>query len=142
MSKTISSPNVFKTIVITVVLITGNKITFAQSNSWPVPQAAVQLKNPIPANASTLKNGKALYHAYCAACHGNNGKGDGPAATSLHPRPADYTSAAAQAESDGTLFYKISEGHPGTAMPPFKSALHPEQRWAIIDYIRTLAKKH
>ena len=134
--------NVFKTIAIAAFLILSSHITFAQAGSWPVPKAAADLKNPEPSNSNTLKSGKVLYQAYCAPCHGKNGKGDGPAAASLHPKPADHTSAAVQAESDGTLFYKISEGHTGTAMPPFKAVLHPDQRWSIIDYIRTLSKKH
>ena len=132
----------FKILVLTLVLSISNKDTKAQSNSWPVPKAAADLKNPEPSNSNTLKSGKVLYQAYCAPCHGKNGKGDGPAAASLHPKPADHTSAAVQAESDGTLFYKISEGHTGTAMPPFKAVLHPDQRWALIDYIRTFDKKH
>ncbi len=133
--------SIFKTVVIAAVLVLSSHITFAQSGSWPVPKAAADLKNPGPINSSTIKNGKVLYQSYCTPCHGKNGKGDGPAAASLHPKPADHTSAAVQAESDGTLFYKISEGHTGTAMPPFKAVLHPDQRWAVIDYIRTLARK-
>lgn len=82
-----------------------------------------------------------MYVSYCAPCHGNKGKGDGPASASLNPKPADHTSAAIQSESDGTLYYKISEGHGHTAMPPFKSVLTVDQRWAVINYIRTLAKK-
>ncbi len=133
--------NLFKTIAIATVLILSNNITFAQSNSWPVPQAAADLTNPVQSTSATIKNGQTLYQSYCTPCHGKKGKGDGPAAASLHPKPADHTSAAVRAESDGTLFYKISEGHTNTAMPPFKAVLHPDQRWAIIDYIRTLAKK-
>jgi mono/diheme cytochrome c family protein len=136
-----SLPNLFKASLLTLFLCFGNKIIKAQSNSWPVPQAAADLKNPVESNSNSIKNGKTLYQSYCAACHGKNGRGDGPAATSLHPKPADHTSAAVQAESDGTLFYKISEGHANTAMPPFKAALQPDQRWAVINYIRTLAKK-
>ncbi len=142
MNKLKPHPYLFRALFFLFVFLIGNNITNAQSNSWPVPKAAADLANPIPSNASTIKSGKVLYQAYCAPCHGKNGKGDGPAATSLHPKPADHTSAAVQAESDGTLFYKISEGHTGTAMPPFKAVLHPDQRWALIDYIRTFDKKH
>lgn len=131
-----------KILILSAAFSFGQKVSNAQSNSWPVPKAAADVANPVSSNSSTIKSGKVLYQAYCAPCHGNNGKGDGPAATSLHPKPADHTSAAVQAESDGTLFYKISEGHTGTAMPPFKAVLHPDQRWSIINYIRTLAKNH
>jgi mono/diheme cytochrome c family protein len=134
-------PLLFKVFFFFLGLCLFNNITKAQSSSWQVPKAAAELKNPVASNSTSIKNGKTLYQSYCASCHGKNGKGDGPAATSLHPKPADYTSASIQAEADGALFYKISEGHPNTAMPPFKAVLHPEQRWAIINYIRTLAKK-
>ncbi|MGN6246944.1 MAG: c-type cytochrome [Ginsengibacter sp.] len=135
-------PFLMKVSFLFLVLSFSNNQSKAQSNSWPVPKAAADLQNPEASNSTTIRNGRTLYQSYCAPCHGKNGKGDGPAATSLHPKPADHTSAAVQAESDGTLFYKISEGHTGTAMPPFKSVLTADQRWAIIDYIRTLSQKH
>ena len=126
--------------VISFLLITHN-ISQAQSNSWPVPNDAINVKNPEASDAASIKNGETLYQTYCAPCHGSKGKGDGPASASLNPKPADHTSAMVQAESDGTLYYKISEGRAHTAMPPFKAVLHPDQRWAIINYMRTLAKK-
>lgn len=112
----------------------------AQTAKWQVPKDATEMKNPIAGNSASIKNGKVLYQSYCAACHGKNGRGDGPAAASLNPKPADHTSAAVQAESDGTLFYKLSEGLKGTAMPPFKAVLHDDQRWAIVNYIKTLSR--
>lgn len=132
----------FKASFLTLIFSLGNNISKAQANSWSVPQSAVDVKNPVPANTASIRNGNTLYQSYCAACHGKNGKGDGPAATSLHPKPADHTSPVVQAESDGTLFYKISEGHANTAMPPFKAVLQSDQIWAIINYIRTLPKNH
>ncbi len=142
MKKFKSLPYLFKVFFLFLGLSFYNNITKAQPNSWQVPKAASDLKNPVASNSTSLKNGKTLYQSYCAPCHGKNGKGDGPAAASLHPKPADYSAPTVQAESDGALFYKISEGHSNTAMPPFKAVLHPEQSWAIINYIRTLAKKH
>ncbi|HEY8661084.1 MAG TPA: c-type cytochrome [Hanamia sp.] len=141
MNQSKSSPQFFKIITLATVLLFSNYFTQAQSGSWPVPKAAGELKNPEAANPASLKSGHTLYEAYCAPCHGTKGKGDGPASASLHPKPADHTSPSVQAESDGTLFYKISEGHAHTAMPPFKAVLSPDQRWAVINYIRTLAKK-
>ena len=137
-----SLQNLFKASLLTLFLSVSANIIKAQSNSWPVPQTAADLQNPVASNSTSVKNGQTLYQSYCAPCHGKSGRGDGAAATSLHPKPADHTSAAIQAESDGTLFYKISEGHANTAMPPFKAVLQADQRWAIINYIRTLAKKH
>ena len=89
--------------------------------------------------ASSMLTGKALYTNYCTPCHGDKGKGDGVASAALSSKPADHTSASIQAETDGSLFYKISEGR--TPMPQYKSALNETQRWELVNYIRTLAKK-
>lgn len=130
-----------KIIVLSIFLFSAHCSADAQSSKWSVPKSAVSVKNPVASDAASVKNGKTIYLASCAPCHGNGGKGDGPASASLSPKPADHTSAALQAQSDGTMFYEISAGHAHTAMPPFKAALTTDQRWAVINYIRTLAKK-
>jgi mono/diheme cytochrome c family protein len=81
---------------------------------------------------------KALYITNCSPCHGDKGRGDGPAAQGLNPKPADHTSAAVQSESDGAIFWKLSEGR--NPMPGYKKIFSEEQRWELINYIRTLAK--
>ncbi len=136
-----SSTQFLRMATIGTFLLCVCNISQAQSKSWTVPNDAVNIKNPEASDAASIKNGKTLYQTYCAPCHGSKGKGDGPASASLNPKPADHTSAMVQAESDGTIYYKISEGRAHTAMPPFKSVLHPDQRWAIVNYMRTLAKK-
>ena len=69
-------------------------------------------------------------------CHGASGKGDGAAAAALPPpKPADWTSAKVQAETDGELFWKITNGR--GAMPPWKH-LPEKDRWELVNYIRTL----
>ena len=128
-------------ILISIFLLAGFNFTLAQSISWTVPKAAVSVHDPLPKDAASINNGRTLYKTYCSPCHGDKGKGDGPASASLNPKPADHTSEMVQAESDGTLFYKISEGHAHTAMPPFKAVLSADQRWALVNYIRTLSKK-
>jgi mono/diheme cytochrome c family protein len=74
----------------------------------------------------------------CTACHGETGKGDGPGAAALNPKPANWTSAAVQSESDGCLFWKISTGR--GAMPPWASLAETE-RWQLIQFLRTLKAK-
>ncbi|MDE3124388.1 MAG: c-type cytochrome [Bacteroidota bacterium] len=111
----------------------------AQSSSWNAPASANQLKNPLAGNTTVLKEAKKLYITNCGPCHGNNGKGDGIAAAALKPKPADHTSAAVQKETDGALYWKMTEGH--TPMPSYKQALTDTQRWMLVNYIRSLAKK-
>ena len=110
----------------------------AQTAKWTAPGTANNLKNPLMANSSILAAAKTLYTANCSPCHGVKGRGDGPAAAGLHPRPADHTSAAVQNETDGSLFWKLTEGR--TPMPSFKNTFTAEQRWELVIYIRSLAK--
>jgi mono/diheme cytochrome c family protein len=110
----------------------------AQSKApWMTPPNAKTVKNPYSSDKSTAVEGKKLYITNCAPCHGPKGKGNGPAAASLNPKPADHTSNAVQEETDGSLFWKISEGH--NPMPQYKAAFTDKQRWELVDFIRTLA---
>jgi mono/diheme cytochrome c family protein len=112
--------------------------SFAQSPPWVAPKEADNIKNPLTPNSSTLADAKALYIANCAPCHGDKGRGDGPAAAGLNPKPADHSSTAVQSETDGALFWKLSEGR--APMPAYKKIFTDQQRWELINYIRTLAK--
>jgi len=109
-----------------------------QSKPWVAPKEFTALKNPMTNESQVLKEAKTLYTSYCTPCHGDKGKGDGVAAAALNPKPADHSSAAMLNESDGSLFYKISEGR--TPMPQYKAALTEKQRWELVVYIRTLCK--
>jgi len=118
-----------------VTLVAGAAMTFAWAQGeWKAPVTAKATKNPVKGVGSAKKN----VETNCATCHGASGKGDGPAAAALPaPKPADWTSAKVQAESDGELFWKISTGR--GAMPPWKH-LPDKDRWEIVNYIRTLKK--
>ncbi len=95
-------------------------------------------KNPLPADAKTIEQGKKVAEVNCVTCHGPKGKGDGAAAVALNPKPADWTSKKVQAESDGEIFWKISNGR--GPMPAWRH-LSENERWAVVRYIRTLAAK-
>jgi mono/diheme cytochrome c family protein len=114
------------------------------STPWTAPARAARKKNPIPADASAIAKGKALYISGCFPCHGPAGKGDGPAAATLERngapiRPGNLSDPKRWQETDGELFWKITEGN--TPMPAWGQTLTDEQRWLIVDYIRTLAPK-
>jgi len=126
------------TVIAILLLFLASQKAGAQSKPWVIPATASGLKNPIPSDPTTIKEGKTLYTSYCSPCHGDKGKGDGPAAIALNPKPADHTSAKVQNETDGTLFYMISEGR--DPMPQLKRTLTENQRWVLVDYIRTLSK--
>lgn len=106
---------------------------------WTAPAAACSVANPVPSNAASLDAGKLLYTKNCYNCHGKKGKGDGPKSGDLDKSPKDFTKATFQSQTDGSLFWKMTEGR--KPMPSFKKDLNPTERWQVINYIRTLAVK-
>lgn len=107
--------------------------------SWPVPEEAKQLKNPLQPTASALKSARDVYADKCAHCHGDTGKGDGRDANRYDPAPTNFTDAKIMnSATDGELFYKISEGK--KPMPIFKNKLTEDQRWELVLLLRSFAK--
>ncbi|HET8649722.1 MAG TPA: FTR1 family protein [Gemmatimonadales bacterium] len=93
----------------------------------------------IPASAPALAMGARVYRENCASCHGNFGKGDGPAGANLSPPPANLTDAATLNDRSPLDFYqRITLGVAGTAMPSFESRLSPDDRWAAAVYATLL----
>lgn len=106
--------------------------------AWTCPAAEAAKKNPVAKSDAAAAAGKKLtLDKACNACHGDSGRGDGPGAAALTPKPADWTSAKVQQQTDGCLFWKITTGR--GAMPPWAS-LSETERWQIVHYIRTLKK--
>lgn len=104
---------------------------------WTAPAEAKQIKNPLPKSDKVLGQAKKVFETNCVACHGPKGLGDGVAAAALPLKPANWTSPATQAESDGELFWKITNGR--GPMPPWKH-LPENDRWAMVHFIRTFKK--
>ena len=120
------------TVATTVVLGLGGS-AWAQG-PWETPAAEKAKKSP----GGTAANGKKLAETNCVSCHGAGGKGDGAAAPALNPKPADWTSPKVQTESDGSLFWKISNGR--GPMPPWKH-LSDKDRWDLVAHVKSLGKK-
>jgi mono/diheme cytochrome c family protein len=101
--------------------------------------AAAARRNPIAATTQSVSRGGDLFAIYCTPCHGASGKGDGPVSTKFVP-PADLTNPELQkVRTDGYWESYLSVG--GAVMPSYGEALTPDERWAIVNYVRTLAKK-
>ena len=114
--------------------------TLLQVKPWPVPDKFNKMASPIKADAEVIKSGKVLWIKHCASCHGKTGLGDGTKAAQLETAMEDMTTAAVQNQSDGALFYKISEGR--DEMPSFKKKIADEEElWQIVHYVRTLKAK-
>lgn len=89
---------------------------------------------------SVEERGRVIYLERCAVCHGPEGRGDGPEAPFLSPRPASLISAGSSVKSDAELLAVIANGKPRSAMPAWKDRLSEEQRREVLAYIRSLIR--
>jgi len=106
---------------------------------WIVPDKYLKMSNPVKSDAKSIASAKLLWVKNCQDCHGKKGIGDGSKAPDLKAQPADLSSSAIQSQSDGALFFKISEGR--DEMPKFKKEItDPDEIWSIVNYVRTLKK--
>lgn len=103
---------------------------------WPAPESALKVKNPVKSDDGSVKEGKDLYAQHCKSCHGAKGKGDGPKAEKIDISCGDFSSSEMSKVTDGELFWKTTEGR--KPMPSFKDKLSDGERWAIVNYIRSL----
>ncbi len=123
-------------VAVGIILLSGGVSAWGAS-VWNAPAMTKATKNPVD-NVSGVKVGQALFQENCVICHGKAGRGDGEAAAAMNPRPRSLADKAVQAQTDGELFWKISEGR--EAMPGWKS-LPEKERWSLVHYIRSLAGK-
>ena len=102
-------------------------------------EAAALRRNPIPATPASVQKGGELFVIYCTPCHGAQGKGNGPVSTKFVP-PADLTNADLQkGRTDGYWQSYLSAG--GAVMPSYAEALSAEERWHVVNFLRTLAQR-
>ena len=99
--------------------------------------------------AQFIERGKTVYAQNCLACHGVKGDGKGDAAAFLLPRPRNFVQANFRLRStppshlptDADLFRSVSLGMPGTPMPPWRVNLSDDDRWAVVEYIKTFSPR-
>lgn len=114
-------------------------------NTWELPDDADKTPNPVPSTPESIAKGKELYFektkGNCVFCHGDTGAGNEANFPRLRRKPADLTNKERMtAMTDGELFWKISKGITGI-MPAGENRMkEPEERWHVVNYIRTLAK--
>lgn len=96
--------------------------------------------NPLAPEPNTINAGRLLYQNNCVPCHGPTGRGDGPMAAGMQPRPSDFAEHMPPGlHTDGQIFLWIKNGYPGTGMPAWGGRLSDEQIWQLVLYLRTLA---
>ncbi len=103
----------------------------------PTAETFAKIDNPVQATSGSLSRGRKTFEKNCATCHGLNGAGFGPAAQSFTTpvRPMAVWKGA-DASADGYLFQFITNGR--TDMPAWGLVLSEEQRWDLVNYIKTL----
>ena len=97
---------------------------------------------PFQPTEEDVQAGKVIFERRCKVCHGEEGNGEGPAATYLKPRPRDFTKGlfkirttpSGKLPTDEDLFKVISQGMMGTVMPAWETNLSEKERWQVISY--------
>jgi mono/diheme cytochrome c family protein len=107
------------------------------AQEWVVPPEIGARLSPAAFSDSTRKAGAELYNTNCKSCHGDPGKNN---VIKLVPPPPDPASLKMQVNTDGAMYYKISEGR--TPMPSFKNILSATDHWRVISYIRSFNDKY
>ena len=93
----------------------------------------------IPAETPSLARGAQVYRENCASCHDDLGRGNGPMAAGLDPKPANLSDAAALSDASPLDFYRrVTIGVVGTSMPAFEGRLSADDRWAAAAYATLL----
>jgi len=121
----------------------NNKINKYAKNAAII--AAVMLMPNIALAAGNAGQGKGVFAQQCASCHGAAGKGDGPVAAALNPKPADLSNKTAMgARTDQQLVDVIAKGGGAVGksplMPAFSTTLKAQDIQNVVAFIRSLAK--
>lgn len=103
---------------------------------WQAPPEALELSNPVKTRPDAVRIGEALYSQRCLDCHGRKGYGNGGMSRGLKKSPTNLASKMVQANTDGELFWKITNGR--SPMPANRIRFTDEQRWYIVTFLRTL----
>lgn len=105
--------------------------SYQSDPNWHAPADAAAKANPLAKRPETAAGGKKLFLKNCAECHGNDGLGI------EKKHSANLSSPSVQEQSDGALFWKITNGNFDRGMPSF-SQLPELQRWQLVLYLRTI----
>ena len=109
----------------------GQNMLYWPDPSWHAPEAVAAKANPLAEKPWAAAGGKKLFLRNCAECHDKDGDG------LVKKHSADLQLAVVQQQTDGSLFWKITNGNTGRGMPSF-SKLPELERWQLVLYLRTL----
>jgi mono/diheme cytochrome c family protein len=107
------------------VPVTGREIVTQES----------ELRNPVKPTEGSLSQGKTLFEINCLICHGQTSSERGPVGKKLVPPPPGLDHDMVKGLSDSTIFKAMTFGF--GRMPSFKDKLTPQERWNLVNFLRT-----
>ena len=126
-------------LIVSFALLSMINIKYNLQEIWKVPTKYNKMENPNSKAADEEQIGRALYAKHCKSCHGTKGKGDGKKAANIDTPVGDFTDTVFNLQSDGSIYYKTIFGRDD--MPSYKKKIpDAEDRWLVVNYIRTLAE--
>lgn len=127
-----SAPDPFPPRPTPTILMQDGKI----KQQWQAPAEAADLISTVKDQPNAAQIGREFYMQKCVDCHGKEGQGNGWMAKMVAKPPTNLASQMVQANSDGELFWKITNGR--SPMPAHRVRFTDEQRWYIVAFLRTL----
>jgi mono/diheme cytochrome c family protein len=111
-----------------------------ETREWLKQELGEKYNQPISLGTEEqLAQGKDIFTKNCITCHGSSGKGDGPGATALQPKPADFTDPEHSSfYSNQGRIYLIKKGMKGTAMAAWENILSEEEILSVYVYVNSL----
>ncbi|MFV8347396.1 c-type cytochrome [Flavobacterium sp. ZB4P13] len=118
----------------------GHSQQMNETREWLKQELGEKYNQPVsPGTEEQLAQGKNIFTKYCVTCHGSGGKGDGPGATTLQPKPADFTDPEHSSfYSNQGRIYLIKKGMKGTAMAAWENILSEEEILSVYVYVNSL----
>jgi cytochrome c len=132
--------NLFGSVVVIMTMVVLFSFVAPQDQKagepWVIPANYKSMVNPQKGKGDPDNVGKLLYAKHCKSCHGSIGAGDGPKAGSLDTKIKSFKDGKFQAQSDGEIYF---QSFVDRDMRSFEKKIPAaEDRWAIVNYIRTL----
>ena len=110
-------------------------VTAVPFSATEIVSRSVDLQNPVAPGAASLAQGKTLFAIDCALCHGETSVQPGLVGDKLKPPPPGLNHELLKERSDSQLFNAITNGF--GRMPPFRAKLSPQERWHLVNYLRS-----
>src|SRR5262245_39765216 len=115
--------------------------TRVDATSAAITRATGVTTQLLPTRAPAAARGALLFAENCARCHGTSGAGDGPAAATLEPKPANFRDPAfIRGETPEDFFTVVTLGRQESGMPAWGEVFSVDERWDLVAFLRSLAR--